>query len=108
MSKKTSKKKSVSLWLIILSYVLVIAFIIIDYISNVAEFSSGVTALEITTWTVLGGIISIACGYQCAKWASKIKKNQNIAYAIGVIFSLIGWFFYWIYYAVKSKELHMV
>lgn len=53
---------------------------------------------------LIGGIVGIACGQQCWKWAYQIKGNQYIAYLIGFWLGLIGLLIYYIYYRNKKKK----
>ncbi len=41
-------------------------------------------------------------GNWCVDIATKNKKNINIAYTIGFIFSLVGLFIYWVYFKEKK------
>ncbi len=105
-TKKTGQKQAVSKWLKAIAILLVIAIVILDYSDNRKQTSNddiGVSeAIGMTLITVIGGIIFLACGSKTSKWAKEINKNVNLAYAIGVLFSLLGLLGYWIYYKVKK------
>lgn len=96
------RKKNVSTWLKITAYSVIGLFTISDFFSNLTEENvSSAEALGASVWTLIGGIIGIACGIKCSKWAGEIKKSPNVAYVIGFIFSLLGLLAYWIYYKAK-------
>lgn len=82
--------------------------IISEYLSKLSEYGSGAgaigSAMGATTWTLIGGFIAITCGNKCSHLAFEIKKNQNWAYIIGFLFSLLGLLSYWIYYTKKMAQ----
>ena len=106
-----SEKKLVATWLKNLSYILVGFFVIRDYINNLAEYApvtefERYEAIGAASVTLIFWLIFIACGNKCSKLASEIKKNPNVAYVIGFMFSLLGLLGYGIYYEnVKTKKL---
>lgn len=102
-----TKGEHVSKCLKIVAILLVIVFVITDYIENKKQtsdddFGTG-EAIGMTIWSLIGGFIALACGSKCSKWAREINKSMNWAYAIGFLFSLLGLLVYFIYY--KSKEI---
>jgi hypothetical protein len=53
---------------------------------------------------VLAGLIPIACGNQCSKWAHKMHKNPNAAFILGWLLGLLGLLIYGIYYATQKDK----
>lgn len=53
---------------------------------------------------ILAAIVAVVCGRKNYKWAIEIKKNGNIAFAIGAFFGLFGLLGYYIYYRIKRKN----
>lgn len=76
----------VSLWILLIAYLLSLLLLIINLMSLILV------------------LLSLACAVDCVKLAKRMKKNNDIAYIIGFIFSLIGLIIYWIYYKNKSKD----
>ncbi len=82
--------KLVSNWLKITSYILIGYLAIIN--------------VERIGYVIGAGIISIFCGIFCSKWAYKNKESPNIAYIIGFLFSLFGFFIYWVYLWINKAK----
>ncbi|WP_321505665.1 hypothetical protein [uncultured Methanoregula sp.] len=58
---------------------------------------------------VLIGIVVLAIawffsGPQCVKLAKRYGRSQNWAFLIGILFNLVGVFFYWIYTKIVGKR----
>jgi len=106
--KELKPIKAIAQWLLIASYSFLALIIIIDIYANsygvglTDTFNVGV-AVGSSFWTLVGGLINIACGKKNAKWALKIKRSMNIAYIIGFVFGLLGLLGYWIYYKVQLR-----
>ena len=103
MKKADNKKiyrKEVSEWVEVLSYLLVIISIFLNFILYITQepVKSLFVGLFVVIWTLFIGIITIICGYKCSRWAVKIKRNPNIAYVIGFLFGLLGLLVYYVYY----------
>ena len=81
-----TKEQKVSLWLIIIAVLLAISFVATDPL------------------TFISGIIGIACGFKCSKWAKQINKGMNWAFVIGFLFNLVGLLVYFIYYKSNKKK----
>ena len=56
---------------------------------------------------IIRGIVGLLCGYQCFKWATRIKKHPTPGYLIGFFFGLFGLLGYYIYYRVKKNKLKL-
>ena len=77
---KTEYKKPIWLWIVIISYAIIMM---------------GGYGIIIT-------IIGFLCGNKCASIA---KKNKNFAFLVGYLFNLVGLVFYEIYfYYSKNKQ----
>lgn len=96
---------NVSLWLRITSYILIGVGTVLEYFSLLAEgYPPGARTVGASAVFIIGGLIGIACGNKCSKWAIKIKSSPNIAYAFGFIFSLLGLLFYWLHKNEKQRN----
>lgn len=62
------------------------------------------TILELgLIWGIIAFGIWIACSNKCVEWSTKINKNKNFAFFIGLILGLLGLLGYWIYCRKKLK-----
>ncbi len=101
--KNTKQRSNVSTWLRIVSYILVGIIVVLDYFSLLAEgYLPGAETLGRVFIVFIAGLVGIACGNKCSKWAIEIKKSPNVAYAFGFLFILLGLLIYWTYYRIKK------
>ena len=49
-------------------------------------------------------IVAVISSVICANLSLRVRKNPNIAYAIGFFFGVLGLLGYWIYYKIISKN----
>ena len=56
-------------------------------------------------WGFMITLIMIFFSKLCAGFAHKIKKNENFAFLIGILFGLFGLTGYYIYYRIKKKAV---
>jgi hypothetical protein len=96
------KKPLVANWLKTLCFIIAIIDI---FLSGSGAVESGSAAISAAVGpTIIGVAIAfISAGY-CAKWATKIKKNPNVAYGIGFFLGILGLVIYGIYYRTKKRQ----
>jgi hypothetical protein len=102
------RKAKVANWLKILSWLFIAYDVAHTWYSYYMKGSTGlfafIWAISESIWSIIWGLLSIWCGFKCAKWATRIKKSPDWAYAIGFLFGLLGLLGYWIYYKGKTKK----
>lgn len=81
--------KYISTWLSVIIYFLIISEI----------YFFGFTFLYVITT-----LMALVWGDKCSEWASKIKKNVDIAYIVGFLFGFLGFVVYWIKYKNYKKR----
>ena len=97
--------KHVSLWLRVVSYLLIALAGIGEYISILEESNDHTKAFGgATAAFLIFGMISLACGRKCAQWASKINKSPNWAYFFGFFLWFVGFIGYWAYYKKRAYK----
>lgn len=66
----------------------------------------GIFSMLFEGWMALFSLaLGLLCGYQCAKFAQKIKGKKNLAFIIGYVFVLSGLLLYWIYYLIRRHYI---
>lgn len=68
--------------------------------------------LVFLNYGILGGFVSWAgmtfATKKCIELADRVKSNRTIAALVGIMFSVIGLFFYWIYYQFREDSMEAI
>ena len=82
-----AKKKDISAW----AFVLAGAF-------------TGVLIISFDIASIAGAVVGWLCGWQCHKWAARVRGNNNAAFLVGFFFGLIGLLIMWLVYRKRLKK----